>query len=236
MGNIIRQKFTYTGLPVESTDFGNKLVVMSCSNPVSTTQSAHLQVFFPKLATNHPLPDARTKAGVTPNWFYYWRKTSAGLGYSNYYGGNSTIFYGRTVFENGAWIALIYNGAAGGDGQVMGGLEGIDLYAVTVRHEDHHIQDYSSWWPNNYVPSQDSGDGDTIPDSIESTLSHGNPPYPYGHAEWYDSTKYATYADHFGYGPDGWNDSEDHTMHYQDFWEIGSANREDWSKPGKQWS
>jgi hypothetical protein len=75
-----------------------------------------------------------------------------------------------------------------------------------------------------------------IPDDLEPTLTHGNPPYPYStHSEAYNPELFATHADHFGYGY-LFSDSEDHAMHYQEYWEVGSANRKDWAYPGKQWS
>lgn len=245
-GNVIRQRFTYTGLPLLNKDFGNKEVTMNCTSPVSTTQTAFTQVFFMKNPNNHTGTYAQNlHTSKTPNWFYYWSQTKAGdtAKYDYWYGGASGGAAGRAVdwTGNGDWRSIIYLGAAGSSG--VGDLRtGIDLFAAVVRHEDHHLVDFNAWWPNGYDPSLDndetSNTGDMIPDSLEATLTHsGTPAEPYStHAEFYDSGLAATHIDHFNYGVySGWNDSEDHAHHWNDKWVNGTADREDWAKPGKQW-
>lgn len=232
-GQVIRQRFTYTTLPALNSAFGDKDVTMTCTGPVSTTQTSHVRVFFAKGATNHPDPDAPTKAGRTPNWFFYWRQTDAGGGLDNYYGGaGSGSPTGRCYYDSTThWTCLIYDGAATGPyGALYGGAKGIDLYAHIARHEDRHKQDMTGFWGNaDRVPAQDA-DGDYLPGSQEPTIGA-----PY-HSGGYDPNVFATFPDHFNYGnPTGWSDAEDYCMHREASWSNGSANDQDWAKPGKQW-
>ncbi len=59
---------TYTGMPTDNSAFGAKTITLTMDGS-SCTDSQVVELFFPKLATNHPGGQAGS-----PNWFCYWRQ------------------------------------------------------------------------------------------------------------------------------------------------------------------
>ncbi|MFY9234876.1 MAG: hypothetical protein WAO58_10515 [Fimbriimonadaceae bacterium] len=243
--NIIRQKFTYTGLPASNGSFGDKEVLMQCTQPISTTQKAYVRVFFMKTANNHPVsPDAPNfNSSPTPNWFYYWHQTPAYYGQVKYSNAGGVGQTGRTFFDplpgSNTWVSVVYDGSAGKPttANSWNGAKGIDLFANLCRHEERHRLDMVDFWGANSdrIPGQD-GDGDSIPTNysgyVETNLT------PTAHqpsSEDYQPDDPDSVADDVAYGTVGWGDLEDYAMHRQEPWTNGFANSVDWAHPGKQW-
>ena len=66
-GSTLNQKFNYTGLPKNNSDFGNKQVSVRVAGDVNQSDQANVQVFFNSFASNWPGTDKKT-----PNWFHYY--------------------------------------------------------------------------------------------------------------------------------------------------------------------
>ncbi len=258
-GNTVSQQFTYTGLPLHNSDFGNKQVTMIVGSPFNTTQTAAVQVFFGKAATNHPLPDLpiapfmfTSRPQVTPNWYYYWSQTSANDGSVHYFAGNGPgvtdtglTYYdtaGNTGFAvpKNAWTTVIYDRAGYSTAAgTWNNAEGIDLFANIVRHEAQHLADMNLYW--NKGPRIANLDKDidndlksstynqVIGDSIPDSLEMNLEP---GHA--YNPLLRATFSDTFHYGVDPLPDEEDYCLCHQAYWSNGSADKLDWASPGHQ--
>ncbi len=114
--------------------------------------------------------------------------------------------------------------------------EGIDTFAVMVRHEATHKKHWQDWWnPTGGYPKggfydannnkqRDASeamrdrDEDFIPDSKEPPLS-------------YDPTENNT----FSVPGDQMFDEHHLTYDFAEKWAKGSADKKDWAKPGKQW-
>lgn len=151
-------RITVEGLPEQSTDFGIK--ALTARIPGDDDQMS-VTVFFMPLQVNHP----GAGAGETPNWFHYWRQTSAGRDYDrllvyrpaapcsggaqgNYFHDKRRIFLydklymascrRRVQFVDGRPVASDPAGAS----------TGIDCFGETVRHEDVHRDELHYWWDN----------------------------------------------------------------------------------------
>lgn len=185
-----------------------------------------------------------------PNFFYYWRHTSAG-GDNNekvdwFYRSNCGIHNtGETNFVGGKWESCIGpNVRFQSLNTFWGRPSGIDHFAWVVRHESRHRKDLKEWWPNGRIPEEDQ-DEDDFPDKLECDISLKDKPgvdiicseqfdktYPFKY--WLDvKEKQPSYPDEYGYGS-GWDDNEHWTLMNQDDWENGSAKGEDWACPGQQ--
>jgi hypothetical protein len=122
------------------------------------SEPTEIRLFFPLRATNNP-------DGDKPNWAYYWAQTGAGQGID--------FKFAEIVPETPACAlpfsdpgrageAARYNYCTGEifitpwivrDGGCMGRMtraqdqdQGIDCFAVTVRHENHHRTELVGWW------------------------------------------------------------------------------------------
>lgn len=63
-------------MPPGPNDFGMKRVTLSKDNRMRTRE---IYVFYSPLFSTHPMMEGdQVEDGAAPNWFYYWRKTSAG--------------------------------------------------------------------------------------------------------------------------------------------------------------
>jgi len=149
------------------------------------------------------------------NWYYYWEQTSANYGAHTYDQNIVSPIYGETRWDAAThkWKAYIGKDVINYTGQ-YGGVNGIDHFANTCRHEAQHIIDCTSWWPNGHVPSLDKDD-DIVPDNLEQSLG-------------YDPAKQDTDGD-------GYVDAEDHAYDNQPAWSKGSADIVDWANPGHQY-
>lgn len=224
----------YTGLPSANNQFGDKILVvrrLDGTDPVSTT----VQIFFSRDEWNHPplspaeqatMIGAETTTGNVPNWFYYWRQTTAAYGLHRYTSGTSRVYWNTTVTPP-RWEAYVGNDACQSEFDIKLGPEiapdyiwnssGIDTYAWKTRHEASHLKDFPTWWPNGLINVlQRSPDNDGIPNEFEASLGFD---YNLGMADTND---------------DGERDCDDYAIRTQQYWEYYSAQEEDWSYPGQQ--
>jgi len=223
--------FSYEKMPGKSQEFGEKLFEASfgeagakgaCKNPPLHP----VRFFFPRDAFNGPDPSE-------PNWFWYWQQTKAGqgLGREMRYGGTTV---GRCKEPGTRGFCPM---AGPGDHFYICDLTldnftkqtnmtgtfraGIDKFASTVRHEATHLKHYLDWWKRPYgdrtpqlIKKYDS-DADRMPDSVEI-------------AEGFDPKDWDSWNS-------GWDDEHFLTLMAEDTWQNGTANKEDWACPGKQW-
>lgn len=218
-GDFITATVKFTGLPEHGSDFGKKGVRVTFDG-LKRAEST-FEAFFPLTARNHPggQPDS-------PNWYHYWKQTSANFGthmYDDYAG------TGYTEFVNGAWTAFLSQGIPVGTAAgTWNNAKGIDLFANIARHEATHRSQLQAIWGANSgrAPAEDL-DGDRLKDATQSSLLAGRP---------YDPLNTATYLDTFNYNPSGGylRDSEDYCLRQQPAWTNGAANSEDWADPGMQ--
>lgn len=213
-------RFVYEGLPGGNDGFGERRVEASfrtlgdrCRDP----EPREVRFYFAREEQTNP-------DGDVPNWFYYWKQTSAAQGHAaNMVFGGS----GCTSPVAGLRVAGYYDRA--GDpanihicesahlrfanpinGRVN---EGIDSFAVTVVHEWTHLVNETAWWPIAYFRSQDR-DEDGVPDDLEAGL---------GFIAGVADSKYP-----------GIIDAEVPSYLAEASWVLGSADTEDWASPGKQ--
>lgn len=211
---------TFTGLPAAYSDFGAKKAAIYSAG--SKRDEENYEVFFPKAESNRP---SGTPAG--PNWFYYWRQTTANKA-------NTTMEYlagARSYYDylNGRKIVL-RDDASGTQIAAWGTPKGIDCFAWTTAHEAKHHTQLTGFWPTSYDSAND-GDVDWLPNSQETTYMPGRN---------YSPTNANTFQDTIGYGQNPIPDVEDICMRAQvspynldALWTNGSANSQDWANPGK---
>lgn len=246
-----KMTITYTGLPKNNSDFGPTTITAtlpeegSCDAISSSTQ---VKLFFSRDESNNP-------DGTVPNWFYYWSQTSAKVGPAQYgglagqCGGSSRnardgiIGYYRYIHRDNVYYICdlrrlpddfkftavqIKTKSPLTIGDVT--TYGIDTFAIASHHENGHYKHFKDWWfqfePNPIRPSGDhmmgsyDADGDFIPDTEE--IARGLDPNDKYTLKQYDSSidvddeEYITWLD-------------------EGEWEVGKADSQDWSKPGKQW-
>ncbi len=220
-GDSLVATVTFTGLPVNNSDFGKKKALVYFGGILCDEKD--YEVFFPKEAKNHPIgqPDS-------PNWFYYWKQTSANSASTRLVYTNATrsfyhYFKDRTIF--------IANDASKTQIASWGSPRGIDCYAWTVAHESKHHLQTVNFWPVQWNADMDD-DRDWLPNDKETNYMQGRA---------YSPLNRATYPDVYGYGEDPIPDIEDIDMRQQVqpyeldvLWSNGRANSEDWANSGKQ--
>jgi hypothetical protein len=84
-GDMLEALVDFTGLPASNEDFGRKEAVLDCGE--FGLSRAVYEVFFPKLATNHPYSTGAQPD--TPNWFYYWSQVVGAV--DTVYGGTGDM-------------------------------------------------------------------------------------------------------------------------------------------------
>ena len=208
---------TFTDLPGVNASFGLKTARVFYDSVKKDEKN--YEVFFPRDANNNP--------GVmdVPNWFYYWKQTSAN-------GANTVMIYTNSGGSEYLFPGIIYIGAtAVSEGRATwGSPKGIDRFAWTTRHEAKHHTQLTGFWPTGYDSARDFN-GNWIPDEIEATYMSGR----------YFNSNGHQYSDEFGYGENPISDVEDICMRSQTppysldvLWNNGYADTEDWASPGKQ--
>lgn len=164
-------------------------------------------------------------SGNPPNWYFYWKLTSAYAGNCQYDGGSANGYTAKqppyTPYV-GTQDNEIYTVPSPGD-NADNQLDGIDDFGWTCRHEARHSECKNTWWPNGVFVGAEDSDYDKMPNYVENacTEAEGGP-----------------YNDHDGdtYKDDTQpNDFERYTCMTQSAWTAGSADFEDWARPGKQW-
>ena len=239
---------TYAGLPKSNAGFGPKTVTATLTREkcdVPFRAQKEVRFFFPALAKNNP-------GGGDPNWFHYWSQTSARVGPARFGGGSQTCgtgagsrdlgYYRNREFEEVYHICDLKN--LGPDFPFMAKrvegnrwadlrVTGIDTFAVACLHENAHMTHFLQWWKpyrtedkfldsnkNNILDDKEKAldkDGDLVPDALEEGL----------HLDPHNRNTY-------GIGPNG-DDEEALCWFAEAKWKVGSADKEDWAKPGKQW-
>jgi hypothetical protein len=186
----------YTGLPILNSEFGFKEAEFECDNTQGTLVKAPYEVFFDKMATNHP----EEGAGVDPNWFYYWKTGEVcSIPLDAEYDGAGAGLFGYvmpgqdTILRLGSLAAGTNSGpetftapAPYETVTVTGDGKGIKCCVETVTHELHHLTLY------NQLQGATDTDGDGIADSAE-TDSNPNNPDTFNMAAY--APDYATYGD-----------------------------------------
>ncbi len=238
---------TYAGLPQSNAAFGPKTVTATVKKDRCEAQAQkEVRLFFPTFAKNNP-------GGAAPNWFYYWSQTAARVGPARFGGGSSDCgigsgsrdlgFYGHREFDQVYYICDLkalgpefpfVAKRVAGDRWADLRVTGIDTFGVACLHENDHFSHFDKWWKPYRVtgPGQPDinhnsikddpefdldADGDLIPDALEEGLH-------------LDPKKRNTY----GIGPNG-DDEEALCWFAEAKWIVGSADKQDWAKPGKQW-
>ena len=112
---------------------------------------------------------------------------------------------------------------------------GIDTFAAASYHENGHYSHFKNWWfahkaANPFSPSEDMNKN-SIKDSAENQLDRDQDLIPDAHEPGlgFDPNKKYTYK--------GIKEDDEELLAWKDEskWQVGSANKEDWAKPGKQW-
>jgi len=211
--------FMYQNLPPWNDDFGKKWIIASLPE-YNVADTVNILIFYDKYANNHTglLPNA-------PNWYYYWKQTPATHGVSRY-GGDCTGGNGYYLFGE-SWFHICPHAAESDQVPCSGQtVDGIDLFAVTCRHEEQHRLDYWNLWQyphGGYIPGLDldpdppPGDplGDWLPDADEPGLG-------------FDPMKWDTDGDNY-------KDFEDRGFDRECDWTPGDADDYDWANPGHQY-
>jgi hypothetical protein len=221
-GDSLVQTVTFTGLPAANSSFGAKTAQVYFNGLMRDEQS--YEVFFDgsSSAKNHP----GAGAGVTPNWFFYWKQTSANAGDMHYDATKSRSYCDWDNPNYTCYLTSDDNGSyetpdVGANANTT--VIGIDNFAWTARHEWQHHQEKVEWWGAGGYNSLNDLDTDGIPDSVESDPSVC---LPGGRFDWRLTQTYAD--DRIE------NDGEMTTVCGQEVWTIGGADLEDWSNTGNQ--
>ncbi len=153
---------TYTGLPRNNNDFGNKTVVLSLRDEHGSAVEIDrkiFQVFFPKFGNNHPcsrnVPEDSPVPAITPNWFCYWPQLHRPAT-ANYYHelqaearnwvGNcahGAFFVPRPSWEFGGSDPMIVLCDAAASNATIN-----DCLAL-IEHENTHSRFWNEQWPTN---------------------------------------------------------------------------------------
>lgn len=239
-------KVTYSGLPKNNSDFGLKKIGAAVIKGKCLGQaSTELRFFFPALAKNNP-------GGTDPNWFYYWKQTSACVGPAKFGGGTGSCsispksrdlgYYRSNAFDTVYYICDLKN--LGADfpfvaKAIKGGkwadvhVTGIDTFAAACLHENAHLTHFLQWWkPFRTSDKFEDANRNGIKDDKEEQLDKDGDLVP-------DALEEGLHLDPknkntYGIGPDG-DDEEALCWFAEATWQIGKADKEDWAKPGKQW-
>jgi len=215
---------TFDTLPQRGDQFGRKTITAKVRGQ---RDQVTIRVFYFRDATDNP-------DGTVPNWFYYWKQTSAGQGHGDaiVYGGGKDfckdtlgMFRGYHDASQAGVIYVCDLGAKSFRGYnlvLKTCQEGIDLFATTVVHEWKHKTDFERWWgpngvhPGKFLDDAFDGDGDLIPDDVEPTLTPPADPH-ITCSLW-----------------PGLQDSHYYPYAEEAKWPPGTADEEDWGCPGRQ--
>jgi hypothetical protein len=182
-GDVITATATFTGLPTNNTDFGKKKARLLYNG--SKAAENEFEVFFPKVAQNHPENGPYT-GSRPPNWFFYWLQTVQLLGPNPpavEYIENDIAHYNPGT--NQIFLSFLEAGEYGAPYGLNNPLRGIDNFAWTAIHESQHYADWANLWDVDNVRRakhqaaigktgpDDDRDGDRIPNYLEDVnLSH----------------------------------------------------------------
>ena len=185
--------FTYENMPKQNSDFGEKRLTAKTSGTCDCRQEEIVRTFYPDVDSNHP-------DDSTPNWFYYWKQTSAVpaearrmLEFRQSVTDPNTPGQAIARYDQQSQKILISDAAFGAkacrgevdDSRAPTGRqdEGIDCFGNTVRHELQHRTDAITWWggPGGpYAVNQlewflKDWDHDQVPNTVEESLTECKP-------------------------------------------------------------
>lgn len=252
-----RPTFRAPRMPNENAAFGHRsfsaqLLEEGCS---CTSPPLPVRIFFPRDGRHNP------EGQKMPNWAFYWGQTSASDGKPWTFVEQIPAPPGGVVNQGevARWepsldktfisAALMTEGCRKRrDGSTD---EGIDCFAVSLRHEHHHESELTAWWGKRLVDhcagcSKD-WDGDLVPTSVEEASKGCDPGGPLAIA---GATKRvvfngldprqnpkAAFPSKYSCPQRPFPDTLDVELNAYDagwLWPQGRADREDWACPGKQ--
>jgi hypothetical protein len=236
-------KVTYTGLPTDNNEFGAKTVEARVSLGGCQTQDLKfIKVFYLRDAMNNP-------EGKYPNWFYYYKQTPAakprGQLVNIEYGSNTfglctdpnvpaqyTPGYAHCTIhvcdltKLGPEFRLRYPKLILSQPYFNGWAEStyIDTFAVAIIHEYTHwlvYHNYRHGKPPAQIAAEDT-DKDGLPDKVEPGYN-------------LDPGKYLTHL--LGHPTLGTIEGDEEWLAYSSMSEIkiGTLDKYDWGRPGKNW-
>jgi hypothetical protein len=183
-------KFTYENMPRANSDFGEKKLTAKTTGTCDCKREETIRALYPDVDSNHP-------DDGTPNWFYYWRQTSAlpgsarsltiyqdvvvdpdlpGHPIARYDQKSQRILISRDVFGTRACRDEVDPENHFPTGRHA---QGIDCFGETVRHELQHRADAVAWWGGPAGPYAVSlldwflgdWDHDQVPNKVEDSLA-----------------------------------------------------------------
>ena len=237
----------YKGLPENNNEFGRKTVKVTLKVDSCTMEEAReVQFFYPKDEKNNP-------GGKYPNWYYYWKQTPA----ARPFGQNVSIKYhcedipinkckcvnGGVVGQYNPYysnyktinVCNLKTNTADPDTfliklpavkqSVLSTLSErnflsytyIDTFAVALMHEFTHFNNFHTFWPDGWKESEDR-DEDDIPDRLEAGMG-------------FEPVVKQTYWRDFELT----DDEEFLTLEATYDYQVGTYDKYDWAKPGKNW-
>ena len=224
-------RFVAKALPEKNDAMGPRnatarLEAEGCSCP----KKHPVKLFFARDERNNP-------GGETPNWEYYWSQTSAGRDFSYSMVGvippswahkdappNAAARYDAAVDTIFIRDVLLKIGCAPRPDGVPD--KGIDCYAVTLRHETHHRQQFLAWWGEKLADHQiwdpRDPDGDYVPNEVEEEWG----------CDWMAQKSCPGLPKHLL----KWDITDIETTAYEAGWKWAqkAADKEDWGCPGRQ--
>jgi hypothetical protein len=250
-------KVTYSGLPEENSEFGKKTIVATLDvQGCEVEDEVEIKVFFPRDKTNNPGPGDVETGDPLPNWFYYWKQTSAATlrDKARYEGSACRTFQSmsdgigyyerptRTLADHyyicdlvrilgtEMWyktdVPELTPDASDFQGKTIT-TTGIDTFAAASLHEAEHLKHLTQWW--GAIRSEDREKFDTDDDLIPDSVELN---YTWAGIKPFKPDTKRTYP---GLCID---DEELYTRLEADaMFTVDDPKRraEDWACPGKQW-
>lgn len=238
----------YKGLPEDNNEFGKKTVraTLKLEHSCKIEKTREIQFFYPRDEKNNP-------GGKHPNWFYYWKQTPAArpfgqnvaikyhcegipidkckclqsgvVGQYNPYHSDYKTINVCNLKANTADPDTFLIKLPAVKRSVPSTLSGrnffsytyIDTFAVVIMHEFTHFNNFHTFWPAGWKESEDH-DKDDIPDRLESGMQ-------------FDPEVKQTYWPDFDLN----DDEEFLTLEATYDYQVGTYDKYDWAKPGKNW-
>ena len=214
--------------PEFNSDFGPNIITATAihGNKTFGCKSVDIKCFFSKYGYDHYRLDPRIPVhedediAREPNFYFYWKQTSANTGNHIYADSDDLSFAGSFLIAHEPnpqpSYFRIHAPAA----------KNIDEFAKTCIHEQQHLLDMHTMWPKGYPANSRKleywdKDRDHVRDDFEGE---------YGKEGWRHFLP--TERDTDG---DTHRDFEDRGYDAQEQWIDGSADSEDWSEGGAQW-
>ncbi len=240
-------KITLEGLPERNNHFGNKTITAKVRGK---SAKVTVQVFYNATANNHP----GDGAGSTPNWFHYWKETSAAQGHEGFLryisalaGSNdpNDIPIGRYIApRDRLYLTDLVQSSAGCTARATarGGANatGIDCFAEIIAHEWQHREEEMDWWAgvNFFVYRARDWDYDGVPRSVEKSEPGCRDDHvsevEIAFSKWREK-RIDTWYTCTGRPFPNVTDRELYAYDVGWDWGLGIADNVDWSEGGKQW-